>query len=121
MGKSGLELKTEMSTDEAILMLENLVQSMKSGKMVIEKGKDAVVITPQGTTKLEMECYQKKDKAKLAIELNWNTKPSTSDPEEAIRISSREPVPAEETEAAEEKSDSLETEETDVLAVSAFK
>ena len=100
MSKSGFELKTEMSTDEAILMLENLVQSMKGGKMVIEKGKDAVVITPQGTTKLEMTCYQKKDKAKLAIELSWNTKASASDPEEALKISSREPDTEKATEAA---------------------
>ena len=121
MSKSEIELKTEMRTDEAVLMLENLVQSMKSGKMVIEKGKDAVVIIPQKTTKLEMACYQKKDKAKLAIELSWNTKPPTSDPEEALRISSREPVPAKATETKEEKSDSPEEENTDESAESEVK
>jgi len=116
MSKSEMEFKTRLATNEVITLLEDLVQSMKDGKVVVERGEDTVVITPEETTRLEMECYQKKDKAKLAFELKWSPKSTDSDSEKQVKISSQEPVIVEEqADTEDEQVETAETEKTEAL------
>lgn len=109
MSKSEMEFKTRLATNEVITLLEDLVQSMKDGKVVVERGEDTVVITPEETARLEMECYQKKDKAKLAFELKWSPRSTDSDSEKQVKISSQEPV------IVEEQVETSETEGTETM------
>jgi len=91
MSKKELEFKVLMDRQEAVAHLENLAQSIKEGKVVVEKGKHFVSICPGEKIAVEIECYQKKDKEKIAIELSWSPAPPPPDPKAALNISSQEP------------------------------
>jgi amphi-Trp domain-containing protein len=105
MSKREIDLKTQVTTPEVIGLLEDLVHSMKDGKVVVESGEDMVVIITNESVKLELECYQKENKAKLAFELKWSDKSTATDLSNALKISSQEPVITEEPLETEEASE----------------
>lgn len=89
MSKHEIEFKTLVDKDEAIAYLEKLVQCLKAGKIVIERGENFVSISPEEKISFELECSQKKDKEKISFELSWN--PTPPDPEDRLNISFNEP------------------------------
>lgn len=91
MSKHEIEVKTLMNRDEAIEHLEKLAQCLKAGKVVIERGKRFVSISPEEKISFELECSQKKDKEKISFELSWNPTPPDPDPEDQLTISFNEP------------------------------
>ncbi len=92
MSKREIEFKALMGKDEAIGHLENLVESLKAGKVVMERGKYFVSISPKEDVLLELECYQKRDKEKIAIELSWSPTPPHSNSKDLLNITSQEPL-----------------------------
>jgi len=94
MSKRELEFKLAMDRQEAAAHLENLARSLKQGKVVVEKGRHFVSISPGDRIVMAFECSQKKDKEKIAIALSWSPAPEPADPKETLTISSREPAAA---------------------------
>lgn len=91
MSKHEIEFKTLMNRDEAIEHLEKLVQCLNAGKIVVERGKHFVSISPEEKISFELECSQKKDKEKISFELSWNPTLPDPDPEDQLNISFNEP------------------------------
>jgi amphi-Trp domain-containing protein len=90
MSKNEVEFKTLVHRDEAVAHLEKLVECLKAGRIVMEKGKHFVSVAPGENMVLEMECSQKKEKEKVSFELSWNPQPPPA-PKEQVTISFNEP------------------------------
>ncbi len=60
-----------MELNKACGYLEDLLASLKQGKLHIAVGADAITLVPDGIVDFEMEVSQKKEKEKLSIEFSW--------------------------------------------------
>jgi amphi-Trp domain-containing protein len=91
--KKELCFEGKVALGDVIAYLEQLTASLKDGRVVVEKGREFLVLEPTEVVKLEVEAEQKKDEEKLAIELEWyrGLVPGES-PD--LKISSIEPAPS---------------------------
>jgi len=83
--------------EEVTGYLEDLVNSMRSGKIVVEQNGHFVALTLPESLEIELEARQKKEKGSISIEISWKEPETVSEPA-GIRISSEEPKNAEEAE-----------------------
>ena len=92
MSKHEIEFKTLVDRNDAVLHLEKIVQCLKAGKIVVERGKNFVILSPVEKISFALECSQKKDKEKISFELSWTPTPPDPDPEDRLSISFNEPA-----------------------------
>jgi amphi-Trp domain-containing protein len=71
MGKDKIKIKQTLDTAQVVAHLEDLAQSLSAGVVRAENGGDSVVLVAAETMKFEMKLSRKKDKAKCAIEMEW--------------------------------------------------
>jgi len=98
-----VEIKKNMTTAAVISLLEDLVGSLKTGKVCVQSGQNFVTLRPGDDMELEFEASEKKNKQQLSLELNWRrVEPVVETPAAAdFRISSEEPeIEVPEAEAA---------------------
>jgi amphi-Trp domain-containing protein len=108
MPKKELKVKMIGELNDVIAQMEAVINSLKEGKVVIQKNNSFISLTPQDQVTLEIEAEQKKDKEELSIELSWRSADIiTGDSSTGLSISSNEPeIPEEEaSEDKEEKED----------------
>lgn len=91
MSDQSIELKKVMELTHVVDYLEALVEGLKAGKVVVEKGGKYISLNPPSVMEVEIEAKQKKEKAKFALELSWKSGADQS-VQEAITISSEEPA-----------------------------
>ena len=91
MGEQSVELKKVMELSNVVEYLEALVEGLKAGKVVVEKGGKYISLSPPSVMEVEIEAKQKKEKAKFSLELSWKSG-AVQSVQEAIKISSEEPV-----------------------------
>ncbi len=91
MSKNEIEFKTLMEKEEAVLYLEKIVQCLKAGKIVVERGKNFVSVSPKEKISFALACSRKKDKEKVSVELSWTPTPPDPDPQDRLNISFNEP------------------------------
>jgi len=108
MSKHEIEFKTLLNRDEAVFHLERIVECLKAGKIVVERGNNFVTVSPVEKISFMLECSQKKDKEKISVELFWTPTPPDPDPEDCLNISFNEP----EVEETKEDMDRHESDET---------
>jgi amphi-Trp domain-containing protein len=90
MKENKISHQQHMKRDDLIVYLENLVTSIKAGKIVIERNGQFVSLTPPGTVNLELQAKTKKDKGELSIEISWRQE--VEEPVKSpLNISSSEP------------------------------
>lgn len=73
MDKAKVSVEKMLGAKEALVVLEDLVQGFKAGRMTITEGEQSVTLVVPELLELELEAKQKKDKSKLVIELSWRT------------------------------------------------
>lgn len=72
MGKGNkLEFKQKLEYKEAVSYLEALLESFKSGTIVVSKGDEVINLTPSSEVEIEIEARNKKDKGKFSMEISW--------------------------------------------------
>lgn len=110
MEKQKVGMKTSLAYTEAISYLKALVESMESGRIVVENGENHVSLTPPENVTVKIEAKTKKDKQKFSLEVSWPVNAGTP-----LAISDREPapeaVPAAERETAPEAAPEAAVEE----------
>jgi len=79
-----VRFKKRMKTKQAATLLEQMSHSLQNGLMVVEKGSEFVVLTPQPFAKMELKTSQKKDKGKIEFELSWKIS-ETERPKERLK------------------------------------
>jgi amphi-Trp domain-containing protein len=93
--------------------LENLVNSIRQGKVVIEREDQFVSFDMPGMVKMELSIKTKKEKGELSLEISWKQEADLPPAAPGLRISSEEPVIPEpdEDETDDETQDSESDEE----------
>ncbi|WP_051294735.1 amphi-Trp domain-containing protein [Maridesulfovibrio bastinii] len=74
-----LEFKQTLEFKEAVSYLEALLESFKSGTIVVQKGAEAITLTPSETIEIEIKARDKKDKGKFSMEISWKEPEVQSD------------------------------------------
>jgi amphi-Trp domain-containing protein len=71
MSKQSVSLEKTMGLQEAIIYLEELVTSLKVGRIEVIEGEKRVILCPPSILDVEVEAKVKKDKQKFSLELSW--------------------------------------------------
>lgn len=92
MNKKSLETKTHLKKETAISYLEEVIKSLKAGKLVVQEGEEFVSLSPAPELELELEASASKNKERIFLSLHWSTKEA---PEETPwSIGTKEPQTA---------------------------
>jgi len=89
MGKKELCVSESMSLENVISYLEDLVNTLKNGKICVQRGEELLSLTPASVIDFELEGTVKKDKEKIKLELSWKHEKKEEDTPE-LKISSVE-------------------------------
>ena len=68
-------LKQNLAIKEVIIYLEDLVKSLKDGKVVVQQEESYVDLNLPETASVVVEAKNKKGKAKFSLELSWHMAP----------------------------------------------
>jgi len=90
MKASKLSHHQRMKREDLVCCLEDLTESIRTGKIVIERNGQFVSLTPPDTVSVELQAKMKKDKGELSIEISWK-KPLEEPVSAPLIISSDEP------------------------------
>ncbi|MCB2190610.1 MAG: amphi-Trp domain-containing protein [Deltaproteobacteria bacterium] len=96
MSKSGVSYKGDLPAQQALALLENLVESLKKGSVCVQVDQEHVVMglsksTPVG---VEIGASQKKGKRRLSLELSWSDPKHDAEQASAIMIGTQAPTEA---------------------------
>ena len=81
----------KMKRDELVGYLEDLIKSLKAGKLVIEQNGQFVSLNQKKKIKKEIEKKKKKEKGEISIEISWKI-PEEMPDMPPLKISSEEPT-----------------------------
>lgn len=112
MEKQKLDVTMTLPYMEAVAYLEDMLESLKSGKVVVQKGTEFVSMIPGDQVTMELGAKSKKGKQKFSFEMSW-----TESGEGDLVISGKEPVFA--APAAEAAPEPAEAEAADDKAAEA--
>ncbi|GAB6097035.1 hypothetical protein JCM14469_32890 [Desulfatiferula olefinivorans] len=82
MSKQSVSIEKKLGLGEAITYLEDLVTSLKVGKIEVVENEEKVILCPPAVLNLEVEAKIKKDKHKFAMELSWKDRTPDAAPED---------------------------------------
>lgn len=102
MNKKEVTVKGTLKPQVVATIIEDILDSFKKGKVVVQNGHDFVTLLPSEQITIELEAQQKKGKEKLVLELSWEKRLEPSMPEGEFKISSEEPVIEEECDDEDE-------------------
>ena len=94
MSKKSIEIKTRLKRETVVSYLEELVKSLKAGKLVVQQEEEFVSLHPAAMMELEVSASHKKSKEKFALELSWINEVEGVEPA-ALLIGTKEPKIAE--------------------------
>jgi len=112
MEKNDLKLKIKASTsiENAVSYLEDIISSLKAGKIVLQKGEECMALSPKENVSFEVKATEKKDKEKLSVEISWRKNDIVVPAEETVfKITSKEPKNVNVTKATAEAETKSET------------
>lgn len=95
MKKDKITQHQRAKREEVAGYLEDLVNSLRSGKIVVEQNGHFVSLSLPELLEIEMEARQKKGKGAIALEISWK-EPEVPEEAATIKISSEEPEHSEE-------------------------
>ncbi len=84
MSKHSVKIDSLMELSRVISTLEEVLASLKRGALHISLGDDAVTLVPPPVVDFELELEEKKDKAKMSLEISWRKDKRTLPPEMTI-------------------------------------
>ncbi|MFP4070691.1 MAG: amphi-Trp domain-containing protein [Desulfovibrionales bacterium] len=73
MEKEKIEIKQQMSLEELVIYLEDMTESLKQGRLVIEQGEEYVTLEPERAVDVKVKAKHKEDKVKVKVEFSWST------------------------------------------------
>ncbi|MGD2108619.1 MAG: amphi-Trp domain-containing protein [Phycisphaerae bacterium] len=92
MRKREAKVKAVMELPKAISYLDDLVASLKAGRVTIENGAQDLSLTPDEAVKVEVKATQKPEKESISVELSWR-RPDAVPSDVDLRITADEPAP----------------------------
>ncbi|MGB6067471.1 MAG: amphi-Trp domain-containing protein [Desulfomonilaceae bacterium] len=89
MSKNKVKAKGFVELQEAIGYLENILQGMKDGRVVVNQGDQSVTFQAADAMEMEIEAKHKDGKQELSLELKWRERQHVGGME-GLTISSQE-------------------------------
>ncbi|MFP5221088.1 MAG: amphi-Trp domain-containing protein [Acidobacteriota bacterium] len=71
MSKDKIKMEGVMDVKEVVDYLEDVVAGFKAGSVCMTVGEDCLTLRPRGVMDVSLKVSQKKDKEKLALEVEW--------------------------------------------------
>ncbi len=96
MTKNKVEAKGNVELDRAIGYLEDILEGMKSGRIVVRQGDRTVTFHPVESVEMEIEAKEKDGKQKFSVEMTWKEHAHAGEMG-GLTISSEEAMPEEST------------------------
>ena len=90
--KNEVTAKGLMTSAAAIAVLEDLLASLKSGKVVVQSGDEFVTVKPTESIEIEIGAARKKGKEKVFFEMSWLQEVPVQQNAAGFKISAVEPV-----------------------------
>ncbi len=103
MRKREAKVKSTMELPKAISYLDDLVASLKAGRVTIADGVQDLSLVPEEAVKVEVKASQKAEKESISIELSWR-RPVATPSDVNLKISPSEPAPEEAPSSVKESS-----------------
>jgi len=75
MSKNKVKAKGTIELQRAIGYLEDILQGMKEGKVVVHHGDQSVAFHPVDAVEMEIEAEHEDGKQELSLELKWRESP----------------------------------------------
>lgn len=72
MDKEKISIKTHQELAEAAAYLEDFARSLRTGRILVERGEDFLVLEPPSLVGVEVEVKSKKGKQKFCLEVSWS-------------------------------------------------
>ena len=110
MESTKVSVKQMMEIKDVVIYLEDLIDSFKSGKIVVQKADQHVTLTPPEKAIVEVEAKVKEGSQKFSLELSWKSAECLERMKAPLTISPEEPD-LEEAEIEEEEEEDVEEEE----------
>lgn len=88
MQKDKINVKLSLSYEEATTYLEDLLKSLKSGKIVVQNEEEFVSLEPGERVNVKLSAKVKKDTNKFEFEMSW----ATAEDSKSVKITSKEPA-----------------------------
>lgn len=76
MTKNKVEAKGTVEFQRAIGYLEDILEGMKNGRVVVRQGDQTVTFRPVDAVEMEIEAKEKDNKQKLSVEMTWRESPT---------------------------------------------
>ncbi|MFH0823924.1 MAG: amphi-Trp domain-containing protein [Pseudomonadota bacterium] len=90
MSKQEVVVKKTLEMDKAIQYLQDIVDSLKAGRICVEHQGQSVFLTPAQVVEVEFEATKKKNKERIELEITWHSSEKISTGED-LSISPKEP------------------------------
>lgn len=111
MKEGRIRHQERMKREDLVIYLENIANSIRQGKVVIEREDQFVSFDMPGMVKMELSVKTKKEKGELSLELSWKQEAETQPAAPGLCISSEEPeIPASDENEAEDDDDAQDSE-----------
>ncbi|MCO6438653.1 MAG: amphi-Trp domain-containing protein [Phycisphaerae bacterium] len=69
--KSEAKMKANLDLPKAIGYLEDVVKSLKAGRVCITNCEKSLTLTPEAMVRLELEASQKDDRESISLRIAW--------------------------------------------------
>jgi amphi-Trp domain-containing protein len=71
MTKNKMKVKGSVELQRAIGYLEDILEGMKNGKVVMHRGDQSITFHPVDAVEMEIEAKEKEGKQELSVEMTW--------------------------------------------------
>lgn len=94
MTKNKVDAKGTVGLDKAIGYLEDILEGMKNGRIVVRQGDRIVTFQPVNDVEMEIEAKEKDGRQKFSMEMTWSEHARARELS-GLSISSEESMPEE--------------------------
>ena len=75
MTKNKMKAKGTVELQRAIGYLEDILEGMKNGRVVMHRGDQSITFHPVDAVEMEIEAKEKEGKQELSVEMTWRESP----------------------------------------------
>jgi amphi-Trp domain-containing protein len=88
MDSREIEVKSDMELKRAVSYLQDIVNTLKEGRICVEHAEQAVTLNPPATVSIELKARKKPSKESVSLKISWHT-PLQAEGDPGVNISSK--------------------------------
>jgi len=91
MDNTEIRVKSEVDLDRAISYLQDIVSSLKQGRICVQRAEEALTLNPPSAVSVQVKASKKKDRESISLKVSWRPRAVEGDGETGLRISATAP------------------------------